>query len=157
MGALRKRPVRRTRSGQYELRLSGEERELLRGLVPRMREVFGDDGDPVLERLFPVAYPEDESRQTEYRLLAQGELLDSHLAALAILEETVDAERLDEEKLLAWLRALNEVRLVLGVRLGITEEGEERPTSSDDPRVASFGIYDYLTWLQGEIIDALSG
>ena len=156
MAAMRKRPVRRTRSGEYELRLSDEEREVLRGVVPRMREVFADDADPVLERLFPVAYPEDEARQSEYRLLAQSELLDSHLAALATLEETVDAQRLDEEKLLAWMRALNEVRLVLGVRLGITEEGEERPSSRDDPRATSFGIYDYLTWLQGEIIDALA-
>ncbi len=152
---MRRRPVRRTRSGQYELRLSEEEREMLRGIVPRMREVFADDGDPVLERVFPVAYPEDEARQTEYRLLAQSELLESHLAALATLEETVDAQRLDEEKLLAWMRALNEVRLVLGVRLEITEEGDERPASSDDPRAPSFAIYDYLTWLQGEIIDVL--
>ncbi len=148
--------MRRTRSGDYELRLSEEEREVLRGLVPRMREVFADDADPVLERLFPVAYPDDEARQTEYRLLAQGELLDSHLAALATLEETLDAQRLDEEKLLAWMRALNEVRLVFGVRLEVTEEGDERPSSRDDPRAPAFAIYDYLTWLQGEIIDALA-
>lgn len=147
--------MRRTRSGQYELRLSDEERELLRGLGPRMREVFADEADPVLERLFPVAYPEDESRQAEYRLLAQSELVDSHLAAIAALEETVDAERVDEEKLLAWMRALNQVRLVLGVRLEVTEEGDERPSSSDDPRAAAFAMYDYLTWLQGEIIEAL--
>ena len=156
MCALRKKPVRRTRSGQYELRLSQDVPALLRDLAPRMREVFADDSDPVLERLFPVAYPEDETRQTEYRLLAQSELLESHLAAIAILEETVDAERLDEEKLLAWMRALNEVRLVLGVRLEVSEEGDERPSSSDDPRAAAFAIYDYLTWLQGEIIDALA-
>jgi hypothetical protein len=156
LGALRKRPVRRTRSGRYELRLSEEERELLRGIGPRMREVFADGTDPVLERLFPVAYPEDEARQTEYRLLAQSELMDSHLAAIATLEETIDADRLDEEKLLAWMRALNEVRLVLGVRLEVSEEGDERPSSSDDPRAAAFAIYDYLTWLQGEIIEALA-
>ena len=154
---MRSRPVRRTRSGKYEIRLSPEERDLLRGLVPRMREVFADDTDPVRERLFPVAYPEDDDRQTEYRLLVQGELLDSHLAALAVLEQTVDAERLDEEALLGWMRGLNEVRLVLGVRLGITEEGDERPLSPDDPQAAAFAIYDYLTWLQGEIIDALAG
>ena len=154
---MRGRPVRRTRSGKFEIRLSAEERDLLRGLAPRMREVYEDDSDPVRERLFPVAYPDDDDRQTEYRLLVQGELLDSHLAALAVLEETVDAERLDEDALLGWMRALNEVRLVLGVRLEVTEEGDERPASSDDPRAPAFAIYDYLTWLQGEIIDALAG
>jgi len=121
-----------------------------------MRDVLTDDADPVRQRLFPVAYPDDDERQTEYRLLAHGELLDSHLAALAVLEETVDAERLDEEALSAWMRALNEVRLVLGVRLEITEEGHERATGDDDPDAQAFAIYDYLTWLQGEIIEALS-
>ena len=153
---MRNRPIRRTRSGKFELRLSPEERDLLRGLPPRMREVFEDGADPVRERLFPVAYPDDADRQTEYRLLVEGELLDSHLAALAVLEETVDAERLDEEAMLGWMRSLNEVRLVLGVRLGVTEDGDERPPSPDDPRAPAFAIYDYLTWLQGEIIEALS-
>ncbi|MGI8776072.1 MAG: DUF2017 family protein [Acidimicrobiales bacterium] len=149
--------MRRTRSGHYEIRLSTEERALLRGLGPRMRDVLADDADPVRQRLFPVAYPDDDERQTEYRLLAHGELLESHLGALAILEETVDAERLDEDALSGWMRALNEVRLVLGTRLEITEEGDERPADHDDPEARAFAIYDYLTWLQGEIIDALSG
>jgi hypothetical protein len=153
---VRGKAVKRTRSGEYEIRLSVEERDLLRGLTPRMREVLTDDTDPVLQRLFPVAYPDDEGRQTEYALLVRGELLDSHLAALTTLEETVDAERLDEERLLAWMRALNEVRLVLGVRLEVTEEGDERPADPSDPRAGPFAIYDYLTWLQGEIIDALA-
>ncbi len=154
---MRGRPVKRTRSGQYEIRLSTEERALLKGLGPRMREVLTDDSDPVRDRLFPVAYLDDDDRQTEYRLLAHGELLESHMAALAVLEDTVDAERLDEVVLNAWMRALNEVRLVLGTRLEITEEGDERLTHVDDPDAQAFAIYDYLTYLQGEIIEALSG
>ncbi len=153
---MRGRPVKRTRSGQYEIRLSAEERALLRDLGPRMRDVLTDDSDPVRARLFPVAYLDDDDRQTEYRLLAHGELLDSHLDALNVLEETVDAERLDDVALAAWMRALNEVRLVLGTRLEITEEGDERPGRPDDPDAQAFAIYDYLTWLQGEIIEALS-
>ena len=151
------RPLKRTRSGHYEIRLSAEERTLLRGLGPLMRQVLTDDTDPARQRLFPVAYPDDEDRQTEYRLLAYGELLESHLGALTTLEETVDADRLDAEAVYAWMRALNEVRLVLGTRLEITEEGDERPADGDDPQAQAFAIYDYLTWLQGEIIDALAG
>ena len=154
--ARRGKAVKRSRTGDYEIRLSAEERDLLRGLVPRMREVLTDNTDPVLERLFPVAYPEDEQRQAEYGVLVRGELLDSHVAALGTLEETIDAERLDEEQVLAWMRALNQVRLVLGMRLEVTEEGDERPADPSDPRAAAFAIYDYLTWLQGEIIDALA-
>jgi hypothetical protein len=158
------RRVKRSRKGGFDLRIPADERELLRSVGPQLREVLvtqaataqpGDD--PAVDRLFPVAYPTDEDRETEYRLLVHDELLSSHLAALAVLEETADAERLDEEQLLAWMRALNHVRLVLGVRLGVTEEGDERPVDRRDPRAGAFAVYDYLTYLQGEIIEALSG
>ena len=157
------RRVKRSRKGGFDLRIPGEERELLRSLGPELREMLvgqaataqpGDD--PALDRLFPVAYPTDEDRQTEYRLLVHDELMSSHLAALAVLEETADADHLDEEQLLAWMRALNEVRLVLGVRLEVSEEGDERPVDRRDPRAAAFAVYDYLTYLQGDILEALS-
>jgi hypothetical protein len=158
---IRKR-VKRARGGGFELRIPADERELLRSLGPQMRGVLTEAPDPedgpdeAVERLFPVAYPDDEDRQTEYRLLAHDELRASHLGALAVLEATADAERLDEEQLGAWMRAVNEVRLVLGTRLGVTEEGDERPFSTRDPRAPAFAVYDYLTYLQGEIIEALS-
>ncbi len=149
------RPIKRSRDGRYNLRLSSEERELLKGLGPRMREVLADDDDPARQRLFPEAYPDDEERQSEYRLLAGGELEESHLAALTTLEDTLDADHLDQEQMLAWMRALNQVRLIMGVRLGVTEEGDER-IGADEARQAAFAVYDYLTWLQGEIIDSLA-
>ena len=158
---IRKR-VRRSRGGGFELRIPADERELLRSLGPHMRTVLtdragsGEEADEAVERLFPVAYPDDEDRQTEYRLLAHDELRASHLGALAVLEATADADRLDEDQLSAWMRAVNEVRLVLGTRLGVTEEGDERPFSARDPRAPAFAVYDYLTYLQGEIIEALS-
>ena len=156
------RRVRRAPRGGFELRIPADERELLRSLGPQMRVVLAQpvttaqEADPAVERLFPVAYPSDEDRQTEYRLLVHDELLSSHLAALAVLETTADAEHLDEDQLSAWMRALNEVRLVLGTRLGVTEDGDERPLDPRDPRAQAFGVYDYLTYLQGEIIEALS-
>ncbi len=148
--------VRRLRRGGIELRLPAPEREFLRSLAPQMREALETPDDPAVARLFPKAYPEDEERQAEYRLLAGSELLESHLAALATLEESADAERLDDDQAQAWIRALNEVRLVLGTRLEVTEEGAERPTDADDPRIAVFAAYDYLSMLQGELVDALS-
>jgi hypothetical protein len=147
--------VRRSRKGHFEIRIGAAERELLRSLAPQMRELLASD-DPVLDRLYPVAYPDDEDRETEYRLLVRDELQASHEAALTALEESADAERLDEEQLLAWMRAVNEVRLVLGTRLDVTEEGDERPIEADDPRTTAFAVYDYLTWLQGTIVEALS-
>jgi hypothetical protein len=153
--------VRRTRSGHYDLRLPPAERDLLRSLSPDTRRLLeergtGDEPDPAVDRLFPVAYPDDDDRQTEYRLLVHDELLGSHLAALAVLEETADAERLDEEQAQAWMRALNEIRLVLGTRLGVSEDRDERDVDPSDPRSTAFAVYDYLTYLQGEVIDALA-
>jgi len=158
-----RRRVRRARGGDFEVRLPADERDLLRSLGPEMRGILteqaalGQQGDAAVDRLFPVAYPGDDDRQTEYRLLVHDELLSSHLAALAVLEETAGADRLDEDQLSAWMRAVNEVRLVLGTRLDITEEGDERPLGPGDPRAPAFAVYDYLTHLQGEIIEALAG
>ena len=151
------RRVKRSRKGGIELHLSEPERDFLRSLAPQMREVFEEGDDPAVARLFPDAYPQDPEREAEYRLLAHTELMDKHLAALAALEETAGAQRLDTDQADAWLKAINEVRLVLGSRLEVTEEGDERPTSDHDPRAPGFAVYDYLTWLQGELIDALSG
>lgn len=153
------RRVRRSRKGGVELRLPPEERQFLRGLAPQMREVIESEAgdDPARARLFPIAYPDDRDRQTEYRLLVQGELSESLLGALAALEESVDDERLDPERCESWLRAINQVRLVLGSRLGVTEEGDERPADPGDPRLAAFAAYDYLSMLQDQFIDALAG
>ncbi len=155
-----RRRIRRNRHGQFEVRLDPPERELLRSLGPQMREIIDDRnaGDAAVARLFPPAYRDDKDaeRESEFRLLAGDELRTSHLAALTTLEQSAEAERLDEEQLLAWMRAINDVRLVLGTRLDVTEEGDERPTDLSDPRAPAFAVYDFLTWLQGEIIDALS-
>ena len=155
--------VRRGRDGAFELRIPADERDLLRSVGPSLREILVDRAtsiepgeDEAVDRLFPAAYPDDEERQAEFRLLAHDQLLESHLGALAVLEETVDADRLDEDQLLAWMRAINHVRLVLGVRLEITEDRDEWPRSRRDPRAPAFAVYDYLTYLQGEIIEALS-
>lgn len=159
-----RRRVRRAADGRFELRIPADERDILRSVGPSLREILVDRAtsiepgeDEAVDRLFPEAYPDDDERQAEFRLLAHDQLLESHLGALAVLEETVDADRLDEEQLLAWMRALNHVRLVLGVRLEISEDRDERPRSPRDPRSAAFAVYDYLTYLQGEIIEVLAG
>ncbi|MDP1806332.1 MAG: DUF2017 family protein [Acidimicrobiales bacterium] len=158
-----RRRVVRDRSGAFKLRLPAEERDILRSVGPGLRELLVDRAtaiepgeDEAVDRLFPVAYPDDDERQAEFRLLAHDQLLESHLGALTILEETIDADRLDEEQVLAWMRALNHIRLVIGVNLGITEERDEWPESMDDPRAPGFVVYQYLTYLQGEIIEVLA-
>ena len=151
------RRIRRTVRGHIQVRLAESDRAFLRSLVAEMRELLESPDDPAAGRLFPNPYPDDAQREQEYRLLAHTELLESHLAALAVLEASADAERLDDEQANAWVRALNEIRLVLGTRLDLTDEGPDPPLELDDPRLPAFAAYDHLTSIQGELVDALGG
>lgn len=128
---------------------------MLRGLPGQLRELLGTN-DPALERLFPPAYGDDEERNAEYRRLVGDDLVQGRLSSLQVMEETLDAKRLDEEQLTAWLGALNGLRLVLGSRLGVTEEMYEEEMAEDDPRAPAFGVYVYLGWLQEQVVSELS-
>ena len=56
---------------------------------------------------------------------------------------------------LAWMRAVNDVRLLLGTRLGVGEDPSERQVALDDPRAPGFALYDYLSLLTQELVEAL--
>jgi len=152
------RRVKRSRQGDYELSLPEQERELLRSLPGQLIERLeaGPD-EPDLVRLFPPAYTRDEDQKAEreYRGLMGSDLLDRHREALQVMAATLDADRLDEEQMAAWLTSLNELRLVLGTRLDVSED--QIPPPPGDPRAAGFALYSYLSWLQGQVIDAMSG
>jgi len=62
-------------------------------------------------------------------------------------------ERLDEEQLLAWMGSLNDLRLVLGTRLDVSED----MTGPDPghPEAALLEIYHYLGFLLEEVLVAL--
>jgi hypothetical protein len=148
-------PVERTPQGDYLLALSRDERELLRSLPGQLRALLDEDPDaPALERLFPPAYEDDPEEESEYRRLVHGELLEGRRAALATLEATADRERLTEDELQAWLGALNDLRLVLGTRLGVTEETYEDEFDPRDPHAPELAVYGYLTWLQDALVTA---
>ena len=147
--------VKRTAGGDYELTLSAEERELLRALPSQLRELLGT-GDPSLRRLSPPAYPDDEQQEAEYRDLVGEDLEAQRRRALDVMESTIDAGQLDEEQITAWLAALNDLRLVLGTRLDVTEELYEEGIPERDARAPAFAVYLYLGWLEEQIVAALA-
>jgi uncharacterized protein DUF2017 len=57
------------------------------------------------------------------------------------------------------MRALNDVRLMFGVRLEVTEDFEDQLTSLDpkDPRVAAFQVYGWLGGVQESLVRAIAG
>jgi hypothetical protein len=135
--------------------LTDEEREVLRALPGQLREILDAD-DPSLRRLHPPAYQDDPEREAEYRRLVRDDLLRQRLNALEVMEATIDAGSLDVEQMTAWLGAINDLRLVLGTRLDVTEEMYDEGIPPEDPRAASFALYQYLGLLEEQVVAALA-
>ncbi len=154
MGFLRRSRIERAGAGRYSISLPKPERELLLSLTDQLRDVLlATTEDPSLRRLFPTAYHEDPDRDREYQQLVRDELLERRLAALTLVEETVSTGRLDQTGLTGWLTALNDLRLVLGTRLDVSEDDLE--VDPDDPDAPARAVYHYLGMLLGEVVDAL--
>lgn len=128
--------------------------------------------DPVLARLFPTAYRDDEDAAADFRRFTESTLRDGKARAAATiiqtLEEaglppdgggeglTIDVE-LEPPVAEIWLRSFTDLRLALGTRLGV-EEGDEEYWESlpdDDPRAQMHHVYDWLGYLQETLIRAL--
>src|SRR5436190_21518897 len=62
------RRIRRTRQGEFEVRLPPEEREVLRSLPGQMRDALElGNNDPAVARLNPSACLDDSEVDAEYR------------------------------------------------------------------------------------------
>ncbi len=149
------RRIRRTRKGDYELRIPQNERAVLRQLIAELRELLPTE-DASVGRLFPPAYSDDAPANDEYARLMHDDLLAERTAALDEFERTVDARRVTEDQLVAWMGSVNDLRLVLGTKLDVTEEMYERPLTEDTPNASQLAIYHYLGWLEEQIVVALS-
>jgi hypothetical protein len=126
-----------------------------------------DERDPALDRLLPDAHRGDDAVAAEFRRLTEEGLrqrksanLDLAMERLAAASE--DEVALDESQAPAFLMALTDVRLLLGERMGMrTEEDAERLHAAmeviddDDPLGYAMAWYDFLTWLQETLTQAL--
>ena len=117
--------------------------------------------DPVLARLFPDAYRGDPEAAGEFRRYTEDGLRTAKAENARLVLATLPAEggrvRLSGEDAQSWLRALNDVRLALGVRLEITEDFEDQLAglSAGDPRAGYFEVYNWLTYVQETLVRAL--
>ena len=149
-------PIERTETGDFLLRLGPEERGLLRRLSAELEELLAaEPEDPSLRRLRPRAY-EDEEVEREFRSLMGAELESLRLENLRGLAETAGRDRLDAEELDRWLAALNDLRLVLGTRLDVTEDQFADGFDPSAPHAYELAVYAFLTWLQEAAINAAS-
>ncbi|WP_213454508.1 DUF2017 domain-containing protein [Rhizomonospora bruguierae] len=151
-------------------RFAADEVKVLRKVA---NEVVGlltdgfDRDDPVVGRLFPDVYPDDAAESSQFRQYTEGDLktakIDQAGAMLAVLPGDAGGEvRLDPESAEAWLRALNDARLAMGIRLDI-EDGTDLEDELDeavlrDPtssRVFQLSVYAYLGYLQESLLNAM--
>ena len=187
----------RRRKGGVIATFTGFEADLLRSLASQLVELLrnetaaprgGDDPleqlldfsgpttepeDPVLARLFPTAYPDDEEAAGEFRRFTEGALRDhkagSAVAIIEALEEAglpselaedglvVDVE-LDPAAAATWLRSFTDIRLALATRLGIEDDDETQwlTVPDEDPRAHVYDIYQWVGYLQETLVEAIS-
>jgi hypothetical protein len=147
--------IERTGDG-IALHLPLQEQGLIRGLAADLVATLDDaPADPSLRRLSPPAY-DDEADEKGYREIMGDELLNGRVQALELVTKTAGNERLSADEAEAWLRALNDLRLVLGTRLDVQEDSLLDRIDSDDPDAAGLAVYAYLSWLQEQLVEALS-
>lgn len=189
--------ARHRRSGRVIATFTGFEADLLRSLASQLVELLRNEEaapretadplealldfsgptvepeDPVLARLFPTAYPEDEEAAAEFRRFTEGRLRDGKAAgACAIIDQLEEAglpSELTEDGLMidvelephaaeVWLRSFTDLRLALATRLGV-EEGDEaywHQLPDEDPRAQAHDIYEWVGYLQETLVEALS-
>ena len=156
--AFRHRIVRSS-AGGFDLRIPRAERNVLRGLPDQLRLLLdeGDAEDPALQRLHPSAYPDDPVAAAEFDGFVRDDLTEQRMKAIETMSRTIDSEHLDEEEVVAWLAAINDLRLVLGIRLAVTEESEPEDFEGDEGTHGSYALYAYLSMFEEDIVEALSG
>ncbi len=121
--------------------------------------------DPVLQRLFPNAYPHDPDAASDFRRFTEHDLRVKKVAdAQLVLQRLAQTQqgahelRIPVEEADQWLRTLTSVRLAVATRLGITDAeaaDELAELPDDDPRAYMLSIYDWLGFAQETLVSAL--
>jgi hypothetical protein len=118
--------------------------------------------DPILARLLPDGYNSDPEAAGEFRRYTEQGLRSGKVAAARTVLATLPAGggrvRLAEPEAQAWLRSLNDVRLMLGVVLEVTDDFDDQVSdmSPDDPRAPYVGVYQWLAYIQDTLVRSLS-
>jgi hypothetical protein len=137
---------------------------LLTDLVDTLRPGGLDHDDPVFRRLFPDGYQDNPEAAEAFRSLTEGSLRQERLeraerclaglAALEPVKRRVDVQ-LDAEAAQRWTQVLNDMRLAVGTRLGITDEDAPYDFDPRDPASMPWAVYAYLTGMQDSLVRAL--
>jgi hypothetical protein len=142
---------------RFAVHLSKGARELLVELCRESRallEAEDPSSDPAVARLFPPAY-DDPLRNLEFETNLGAAPRTEKLAALDTVERTARATALTEDELLAWIGVVNDLRLVLGTRIDLTEEATDEDYPPEDTRHDSYRVYRFLSYLLEDMLEAM--
>ncbi len=151
-------------SGPFVLSLNEVESSLLASLLAQLSDLAQAPaesmaGDPVLERLYPAAY-EDPAAAQEFRELTQDSLeqerLERYRACAAELPTGAGDVVIEAAEMQRWLVVLNDIRLALGTRLGVSADGfDERPDGAQPAadELAARDVYHWLTAVQDGLVN----
>ena len=142
-----------TAAGTISVRLDRDIRRLIGELLEQLREVLlVGDGDDI-RRLYPTAYPDDAELEDAYRGLVHDQLLMQRLDALDRVQATLDNDELSVDDADLWMSTINQVRLVLGTKLDVSED-DDMEIDPDDPGAFAQATYQVLSVVLGNLTDA---
>ena len=136
--------------GGVDVELPDDVRDLLASLARQLAELIDDPeavGEPGLERLFPPASLDDPMEALGFEQLMGDAMRAGKLESAAVLRATANATHLDAEETLAWMRCLNDIRLVVGTRLNIQEDTDVEALFEDELMEQAAVTYVALTEL----------
>ncbi len=188
----------RARGGRVYVELRPIEADLVRTLVAQVIELVRDEAptgsandplaellefhgpvkapeDPVLARLLPDAYRDDDESAEEFRRYTERGLRDQKARNGAVVLHSLDAGtpdldesastgaagaegededdegepievELDREQAQAWLRSLTDVRLALAARLGVEQDDDEKWAALPDSDPQAY-LHNVYNWL----------
>jgi hypothetical protein len=126
----------------------------LDALAATMREAPELPTDPVRARLLPDGVLDDPEAAAEFRRFAQTTLLERKRAdAAALRRAAVTPGVVDAAEARSLLGALNDLRLMLGTRLGVTDDG----VLAVGEGLRAYQSYGLFSDLQGLLVDVLAG
>lgn len=115
--------------------------------------------DPALARLFPDGYRQDDDAASEFRRYTESDLRRGKLEAAKVVRATVPPGGgtvvLDRPQADAWLGWFNDMRLVIGTRLGIDQVDATDDDIDDDRGDPGRAAYQWFTYLQYDLLKAL--
>lgn len=134
--------------------LPAEIADIIRRQVAAFRRRQIDLSDDGFWRLRLAASPEEDVAH-DFNELTSSMIEQQRAADLHTLEASIEDASIDVSSAHAWIRALNQLRLVLGTDLGVADEDSWRRSPGQDGFAETI-VYDLLTQLQGSLIEAVS-